>query len=225
MLEVASRETLKRLIIVLLFVFSLLPTIFHMDFGCTINGYSVWWLIILYIVGGYVKKYGITYRKNWLFIYGLSVGIMWVSKIVIEIIQKKFYGAPQDGTYLISYTSPFVVVCAVALLLHFEKKQCGKKLIIFINFFAPVTFGAYLVHEEPLIREAFISGAFAKYLSYAPIQMVGAVIGTAFMIWLIGSLVDRIRLLIFDILKVRKLCNVIDTAIENKMQQVLGEVK
>lgn len=64
----------------------------------------------------------------------------------------------------------------------------------------------YLFHEEPLVRENIIQDAFVCYLDFSPVLMVLAVIGTAIAIWFAGSLVDKIRLKLFDWLKVRKLC-------------------
>ena len=61
MLERLDRAELKRLLFFLYLVFSILPTLFHEDFPRTGNGYSFLWLAVLYLVGGYIKKYNTTF--------------------------------------------------------------------------------------------------------------------------------------------------------------------
>lgn len=115
-------------------------------------------------------------------------------------------GEPISGLYLISYTSPTIIFCALFLMLFFANIRCNQSLIRFIKYFAPVSFGVYLFQEEPLIRETLIKNAFVHYLSFNPFVMSLAVIVTALCIWLIGSLIDRIRLTIFNVFKVREFC-------------------
>lgn len=70
MLERLDRAELKRLLFFLCLIFSILPTLFHEDFPRTSSGYSFLWLAVLYLVGGYIKKYNTTFpgkggRKSW----------------------------------------------------------------------------------------------------------------------------------------------------------------
>lgn len=215
-LDKFDRKNIKRLLLLLFFVFSLLPTLFHTDFGCTESGYSFLWLGILYLAGAYIKKYNFsvlhTNRAN-LIGYFICVIVTWLSKVFIEVVTKILFGQPKGGTYLLEYTSPTIVLCSVFLLLFFANIKCGKRLTKVIKFFAPVSFGVYLFHEEPLIRDNFIINNFIGYLSLNPFIMVLAVLGTAIFIWLIGSLVDRIRLSIFNFLKVKELCSFLEQKI------------
>ena len=206
-LDKFDRKNSKRLLLLLFFIFSLLPTIFHTDLGCTKSGYSFLWLGILYLAGAYIKKYNFsvlyTNRAN-LIGYFICVIVTWLSKAFIEVVTKILFGQPKGGNYLLAYTSPTMVLCSVFLLLFFANIKCGKKLTGFIKIFAPLSFGVYLFHEESLIRDNFINNAFIGYLSLNPFIMVLAVLGTAIFIWLIGSLVDKIRLSIFKLLRVKQ---------------------
>ena len=51
--------------------------------------------------------------------------------------------------------------------------------------------------------------------------MVAAVLATAFGIWLLGSLIDRIRIWVFDLLRVRSIC----VCFENKTTEILSALK
>ena len=52
-----SQIQLKQLIVALVVMFSILQTLFRNDVFGTASGYSPLWLIALYIMGAYIKKY------------------------------------------------------------------------------------------------------------------------------------------------------------------------
>ena len=51
------RRQLRTMLVVLVLVFSVFPTITRHDRFYLANGYSVWWLAILYLIGGYIRQY------------------------------------------------------------------------------------------------------------------------------------------------------------------------
>jgi hypothetical protein len=130
-------------------------------------------------------------------------------------LTKRIFNVSIGENYLIKYTSPTILLCAVFLLLFFKDIKYNKLAIRFIRFFAPLSFGVYLLHEEPLIRDNFIREKFYWYAEFNPIVLIIAVVLTAIAVWLIGSFADRIRLLIFDILKIRKICIWIEVKIRS----------
>jgi hypothetical protein len=99
-------------------------------------------------------------------------------------------------------------------LLCFSKINFGNSWKKIITFFAPITFGVYLIHEEPLIRDNFINGRFKEYLQFNPVVMVLLVLGTAFAIWLVCSLIDKLRLKLFEVLKVKQLASNIEDSLK-----------
>lgn len=123
-------------------------------------------------------------------------------------------------SYLISCTSPTIFFCSIFLLLFFSNMKCKRRIIKFIQFFAPVSFGVYLFHEEPLIKEVFMNNAFVSYVSLNPFIMALAIIATSLCIWFVGSLVDRGRLLMFDLLKVRNFCTWIESNLRNGLTRL-----
>ncbi|MBQ9349140.1 MAG: hypothetical protein IJT94_17680, partial [Oscillibacter sp.] len=76
----------------------------------------------------------------------------------------------------------------------------------FVRFFAPATFGVYLIHCEPLIRAHGNYPALSGLLVLPPPILVPAVLGVAAGIWLACSLLDRLRLALFQFLGVRERC-------------------
>jgi len=83
-----------------------------------------------------------------------------------------------------------------------------------ISFFAPAAFGVYLFHREPLIWD-FIDNAFVPFASYSTVSMLFATLISALLIWLIGSLIDKIRIQLFSVLKVKQHCETIYRRIAN----------
>lgn len=211
-LEHMERRALQGILVAAFMIFSVLPTIFCYDFPGVMRGYSFLWIAILYVVGAYIRKYQVKGAKNnWqnLLGYVVCVLITWLSKIGTESYTAHVYGMPQGGLRLLEYHSPTIVLCAVFLLLFFANLNCNRSnvLVKFIRIFAPASFGVYLFHEEPLIRATAITNRFVGYVSMNIFVMPLAIIGTALGIWLVGSLVDLMRMKLFELLRVRQFCN------------------
>ena len=171
---------------------------FNRDIGNTVNGYSVLWLSILYLLGAYIKKYDIKVERYSKTIIGylLCVLITWGSKLIIEFYTNMVFGTPRMET-----------MC-------FKKLKFTTRYKKMISFFAPAAFGVYLFHREPLIWD-FIDNAFVPFASYSTVSMLFATLISALLIWLIGSLIDKIRIQLFSVLKVKQHCETIYRRIAN----------
>ena len=208
MMERLDRAEARRLLIISFILFSVMQTVYHKQFAHTNEGYSFLWMALMYIVGAYIRKYDV--GKNggvvrYLLIYILSVMFVWLSKTGIEHFQYIKTHNYIESIRLVNYTSPFIIICAVCLVLAFKNLKIGSVAKKAIIFFSPVAFDVYLFHDEPLFRENIITGAFTAYLSFNSARMLGAVIGTAGIIWICGSLVGRLRICFFKLLKVDNL--------------------
>lgn len=118
MIDQFSRWELEKFILILILISSILPTLFHRDFSCINSGYSFLWIAILYIIGGYIKKYNIMiFSKKCFLGYSICVFITWLSRICIEVCTIKIYNESRYEDYLIAYTSPTIVLCALFIFL------------------------------------------------------------------------------------------------------------
>lgn len=87
MLERLDRAELKRLLFFLCLIFSILPTLFYEDFPRTSSGYSFLWLAVLYLVGGYIKKYNTTFpgKGGRKFLgYLVCILVTWLVKVGVQ---------------------------------------------------------------------------------------------------------------------------------------------
>ena len=205
LLKRMQQNDLKKFLFWLIVICSALPTLFHYDFAGTAVGYNALWLSILYIIGGYVKKYGVKKIEDHATVLALSMVLLtWLSKIILDLLSITVLGSPH-GSYLLLYTSPTIVLYSVCMLVLFSRMRLQRCVLRFVKFFAPVTFGVYLFSEEPLIREAFITDSFSFLANFNPGVMVIGIIGLALLIWIIGSMIDWVRKGISKILRVDKL--------------------
>lgn len=129
-LDTFDKVTIEKLLFTMFIIFSLFPTLFHSDIAFTNNGFSFLWLASMYITGAWIKKRKISEmhynNKINLLVYLICVIFTWFSKILIEILNLNIFGNLKDGTYLISYTSPTIIVCSVTLLLFFFSLELRK---------------------------------------------------------------------------------------------------
>ncbi len=222
-----SKRVNTLLLATALVLYSVLATcsrFFLWDVFAINDGYSPWWLAVMYIVGAYIKKYDFmkNLKKRWCFlIYISAVAVTLVSMILLPKITKLV-----DYQILVSYISPTVVIGSIALVLLCVKKQVkngvGKKVLTFLS---SLTFGVYIVHMHPLIYEKMIAGRFA-YLATQPFYvLIGMVLVWALAIYAFSMVVSLIRSLLFKYCKINKLGSKLGDAIDKKLLAEKPEVE
>ncbi|MBQ2939407.1 MAG: acyltransferase [Clostridia bacterium] len=212
--KMLNQQTATLLIAVILILFSLLPTLRHSDPFDVGDGYSFLWLAVLYLIGAYFRQYRL-FEKLRLYQYLLlalaAFGVTALSKFAIEFVTYKTLNTVAGGGFLLSYISPTMIVFSVALLGFFvrlpDKYQKGNRLLFTVSV---STFGVYLINCQPFLKHTFMQGQFAKYTSYSSIGMIGAILGTALVIYTVCSLIDIAQTALFKWIKVdsflKKLC-------------------
>jgi len=206
-----DKSSFQKLIITIVVLFSIIPTFARIDLFNTSGGYSAIWLMALYLIGAYIKKYsfGVNLNGRWyLLIYLSCITLTWGSNILINYY---YFTIPKFNSYdftLINYTSPTILVAGISLLLFFRKLRIRNILNRgLIKTFAPLSFSVYIIHTNPLIWTRFLYIKFIEYAQYSPIKLISYVLITTFIIYLICSLIDFVRLQIFKLLKVNNWCN------------------
>lgn len=131
-------------------------------------GYSALWLIILYAIGAWIKKCDITNKISaktaW-----LTLGVSFAATCIIKALPDPF----RIGS-ISFYTSPTILLIAMAYVIVFAKWQPKEKTAKIIGFFAPAAFGVYLIHDNNHIRAfaitkvgawlvKFVGGVYSSY--------------------------------------------------------------
>ncbi len=173
------------------------------------SGYASAWLLFLYMVGAFIKKYDIFKNISPLkpiIAYSISVLITFLLKITVSIDGWNFY-----GDMMLNYTSPTILISAVSLLVIFSNIKISAKLKKFIAFLAPLSFSVYLIHTHPLVFNNIFDGAFAFLAQKSPLIMVLGMIVATIAIYIGCSLIDYIRELTFRLFKVKKIISFAET--------------
>ena len=188
-------------------LFSVLSTVFSVDHFMLSGGYTMLWLLFLYMIGGYIHKYNVESKHSaltYFAVYLVMIVISWGSKFLLEANPDKLQGWTEFyGTgALLGYTSPTVLLAGIALVLCFAKLKFpfGKRLIALL---APHAFAAYLIHTQTLIWQYLFKNCFVSLAELPVWKMVGAIAVAVGVIYLLCTLIDMVRSGLFQLLHIK----------------------
>lgn len=214
--NIKQKQMAVLLIVLFCFTTVLYPiwyTLFSEDVFLLNDGYSPLWLVIMYFLGAYIKRFGLlnSLKKGWLiFICLLSIILTWVSKLLIYKCTLQFIGKAQYTTMWQSYTSITVVITAVSLFILFEKVHLSRLTKRFVSFLTPMTFSVYLIHNNDLIKE-YVFDKVLLEISAQPLPvLLLCVFGFAVIVYTSCSMVDFLRIKLFKLIKLDNLIKRID---------------
>ncbi|MEH2956005.1 acyltransferase [Candidatus Merdisoma sp. JLR.KK011] len=207
LLDTCSPLLSKKLFFTIVILFSILPTIRHTDLFGAADGYSFLWLSLMYLLGGLIRRNQENIKaekRTLLFVYLFCILSAWISKWGIQFITLGLTGTPNNGTLLLLYTSPTMLFAACTLLILFSglKIRHMQKCIL---FFAPLTFGVYLIHNNNLIRENLLKNACISFACASPAVMLGIVTALTLSVFFSCSIIDLFRIYLFRLLRIPKL--------------------
>ncbi|MDO4332367.1 MAG: acyltransferase [Eubacteriales bacterium] len=149
--KLEKRQFLQVLAALLLF-FCIGKTISPLQFATDRYGYDFGWFMVLYLIGGYIRRYGSGFLKNagrgWAVYLGSAAGIAAVEFLLMFLCQKGV-GLVYYRSVPFHYNFLFCLTGALGLFsafLHMEMKE-GKAAGM-IRFISPAVFGVYLIHEQ-----------------------------------------------------------------------------
>lgn len=168
------------------------------------DGYSVLWLAVMYLLGGYLGKYdplSPLSAGKWLMIFGGCVIFAWAPRMGMLWL-KPHYWYDAYGNILIEYTSPTMVLAAVALLAVFVRMELPRGMQTAVARVSPYAFGVYLAHAHPLMFRFVLENRFSHLGTGSIGAMVGTVLAAAggicaaglFLDWLVSMLLRLLRI-------------------------------
>lgn len=173
--------------------FTILPLFVSGDVFGLNDGYSTLWLCILYIWGGiFAKNFRIKKFKtrSWAWIFALGTTGVWIIKLALE--HKKFVetGTYVASSFLISYTSPVIVVMSVSLL----GIACNLRVNLPPRAFRLTSsvFGIYVVHMHYIINGKFITGKYAQYADGDVMSLLMNIVWSILKIYLVSWVISYI---------------------------------
>lgn len=143
-----SKKEYEVLIVILLLIWSIIPTLILGKIGFS----DIDWFILLYFIGAYLKKYPIKYFENQKRNFGIfSVLILlgMISVFVLDLLYDRF------GFNPLHFTLPMnqILCLAISIYLFVIFKNMRIKNNKIINKISACTLGVYLIHGHILARD------------------------------------------------------------------------
>lgn len=186
-----SKISFERILICALFICVSIGWVGHFFL---LDGYSSYWLIIMYLIGVYVKKFdGFEKLKIYMLVilYAFClIGTVFLAKLM-DIFGFSFQHA-------ISYVSPFVVVQSIVFFCLLMRLSITNKVIQkVLLFLAPVSFGVYLIDTSNFFT-MILKDLFAGLVSVNSIMFFIVVVVATVLMYIFFSMLDYVRLLLFQ---------------------------
>lgn len=208
-IEKLNRKIMFLTLFNIVILVSINPLTLYYDTFKLDDGYSLMWLMVLYLVGGFISKYKISKNMSFfkcLVLYFSGICLTYISKVGIELLYRCIGVGYVNSNIFINYVAITMVASAIGLILFFSKLNISNKLIIkLISIVSPLTLGVYLIHSHPMIYDEILYDAFSDFSSYSLMNIILLVFLTALIIFLICITIERIRIIIFKLLRMDKL--------------------
>ena len=195
-------DSLKHLMLLLFLSVSCL-SVFSDPFQIA-GGHSLIWFILLYMLGAFIKKTDIT--RNIRPLQALICIIIFTSAAWLW----KLFGANLEflnhqitGDSIISLSSPLILAASVCHVILFSKLSLSEKTGKFAAFLSSGTFAVYLIGYHPVLCKNLIENRFTAWAVLRNYEIIYKIIGLALIITLCSLIIDKVRLMIFEKMKIR----------------------
>lgn len=148
------------------------------------GGYSVVSFIGIYLLAGYIKRYG-----HRLYPYG---GRIYVSSVIVNFLLFIILSRIGKSGETLSYVNPLVIIGAVGLFLWFRGLRIPYNRSI--NYISKSCFAVYLLHTSPAVwTSVFLSYCNTVYSQFNGIQALVVMGFSLIIIYVIAVVVDQPR--------------------------------
>lgn len=176
------------------------------------NGYSAVWFAAMYLTGAYFRIHEREGKPRVIVCVLLFVLFSTLAYVdgwgVAAVSLRRFGTAYSSGLSSYPYISPFVVAAVICLFLALKNVSPKGAVLRFAKAAGPLTFGVYLIHDNPISRE-YIVFRLGKRLN----EFFGASVSSLLIIILFAAAIFAASLLIefvtqklFRVLKIKEAC-------------------
>lgn len=217
MIEHTPKRVMCTVLIAMTMTCSVIPRLLMTDPYTLGGGYSLIWLMLLYLGGACIHKYNVADKVGkisaWMMAL-IPILVTFLAKFAFEVFPQSIYPTAQYSGIFVSYTSPTVVLTAVGLLIALSKQRFKKLPARLISLCAPAALGVYLIHTNLLVWEHLLKGFSRWFLDQNWFVMLFLVFGAAVLIYVVCTLVEIVRILLFELIRVDTLCRKLDDLVE-----------
>lgn len=177
-------------------IFSVLPTFLKVTVVGQVNGGgTVFSLILVYFIGGYIRKYKDDFSKKYMKYYFLVIILSVIGLIILQIILNiaYSYGKFDINNYgiFMRTNSPFEILISTGMFLIFKNLNIGS--IKSLNKVAKSMFAVYIIHTNPIVMSILWEKIFVIKNYYGKTSIFIYIIFYSSVIFVICILIDQIR--------------------------------
>ena len=194
------------------------------------KGYSMIWLLILYLTGAYIGKYWVYYygKQKFFFCFKCLFIYLFSTYLFTKVNLNEFNigkGYFQNNLLLLlkkifsaRFDSFLKVTQSITLCLFFFQLNYNQYIAKIICFLGPLAFGVYLIHYHPIISSNYLKHVFddsKKELSLNSVIIL--ILFKPFKMYVFCLFIEYLRNKLFMLLKLRKAC----IFLEIKLKEIL----
>lgn len=195
-----DKKTLQIVIVMLLLFFSIAKTVIPFNLVMDADGYHYGWFLCLFLVGAYIRRYGIPKLekgKDGAVLYaGMSI-MIWAVSAICGVMERRTGALSHYAAMPYTYNYFFVFVGSLGMFYLFKNLNLKDgKAADWIRKLAPYTFGIYLIHSHILV-----GGRWMYWLGVEKVRgtwlFIPHMIGCVLVVYLTGTVIDFLRAYIF----------------------------
>lgn len=185
-----TKHQYQAFLVIMILIFSIYPS-FLPSPPVTDNGYGIITFVLLYAIGGYIKKFDEPNRSKAFYLSGyILLGLItFAFSVVVDMV------VPGALSRVWGYNFIFNVFGSVLLFLFFSRLNIKSAKI---NYMAGFVLGVYFVHTDPALND-FIYGSLllTDKFWFSPWFIVHA-LGSIALVYLASTVIDIGRKWLFD---------------------------
>lgn len=188
------------------------------------SGYSVLWLLALYVMGA-CMRHGKLLEKTpwWVLLLGAVLCVLLLTHFHDLMNQKDVSQFWKDQRkQLLRYTNPFMTGLAVFLVALFAKIRLRGFAVWPVKLLSPLTFGVYVIHVQH-VGWSRMEGAYKPLLELKPGVLPWAVLAAGLGLFLACAVLDWLRLQLFRLLRVRRGLDALERRLLGRLNQTKPE--
>lgn len=203
-LAISLNKRQYQIMLVVLFIIN-----FQFLYGRIYSGFSsIVWFSFLFLTSGYIRIFGVS--KKWKKYSGRLVIVLWlflfIMATLINVIRHSQFELISSA-----YDGP-IFFLSLVIFVFFLQKDCRGKMFNAIVMVAPYTFGVYLIHENPFLRDVLWDVLIPDFYG---IPIILHCILVSIFVFIICICVDSLRSGIFRLCKLDLLLNRVNNIILN----------
>lgn len=193
LLSELTAEKHKKVCMILIVVFSIIPSLTMIDWFVVKWGYSTIWLFVCYVIGSYLYKI-----RDSVDFSPYKLGGGYIAVPLFLLILKGILWGLTGGSVggIVEYTSPFVLLHAVVGLLLFSKLHISKGKKVLRNL-SNVAFDVYIIHCHIFVFDYIINSNFLWIDEYPILIVPFVLLGVTVICYSVLSFVGVVRNYIF----------------------------